>query len=115
MLSRGDPAEALDLIREAIRIVESHRQFPVCGEVYATEAWALALLGRTDEANQTLERALQRPAPEPREKGELHLQAGGALLALQRPDEARKHFQLGRDADPKGKYGRRCRDMLQRM
>jgi hypothetical protein len=35
-----------------------------------------------------------------------------ALVAMQQPEEARKHFQMGHKADPRGKYGRRCVEHL---
>jgi hypothetical protein len=40
--------------------------------------------------------------------------AGMASLAMQQTEEACQHFQLGKNADPRGKYGKRCAEMLRK-
>jgi len=81
---------------------------------HMNQAWALALLGRDDEARESLALALGDPAPVSSASGvaERHWRAGLALLALRQTEEARKHFRMGKDADPRGKYGRRCKELL---
>jgi tetratricopeptide (TPR) repeat protein len=81
---------------------------------YANRAWALALLGRAAEARESLDLALQQPTLGATATAESHWRAGMALLAMQQPEEACKHFRLGKDIDPRGKYGHRCAELLRK-
>lgn len=87
--------EALAYATQAIE----HAQRPA---YYALQAWALALLGRTVDSAESLAQAERLPV-----SASLHWRAGMALSAMQRTEEARKHFQAARDLDPRGKYGQR--------
>ena len=73
---------------------------------WASRAWALALLGRREEAEQAIERAT-------RVRRETHvalfastrLNVGMALLAMHQPEKAIGHFRAAHEADRDGKYG----------
>jgi tetratricopeptide (TPR) repeat protein len=82
------------------------------GMRYANQAWALALLGRTEAANAAIAEALNQPELRVFGTASLHWRLGMALLATHQPDAAREHFQIGHDADPHGKFGRRCEEHL---
>jgi len=108
-----EPAVALNFAQQAIEHAKRRPDGHVPGAYYGHQAWALALLNRPEEAREALQRDLSDPSPSAFGRAGLHWRTGMALLALQQPDEARRHFALGRDADPHGKYGRRCQEMLQ--
>jgi tetratricopeptide (TPR) repeat protein len=79
----------------------------------ATRAWALALLGRRQEAEQAIERAVRvRLETQAASFATTHLKVGMALLAMDQPEKAVGHFRAAYDADPTGKYGARA---LQKM
>ena len=44
----------------------------------------------------------------------MHWRAGMTMAAMQQPEEAWKHFEMGHKADPRGKYGRRCAELLRK-
>jgi tetratricopeptide (TPR) repeat protein len=88
--------QALDFTTQAI----AHAKRPV---YYALQAWALASLGRSEEANEALAESLRLPAT-----ASLHWRAAMACQAMQQTEEAGKHFQAARDLDPHGKYGQRA-------
>jgi tetratricopeptide (TPR) repeat protein len=112
-LVRGVEAEqALAYTGQAIEHAKRRADGRVPGAYFALQAWALALLGRADEVGQALAQAMRVPEPNARTRASLHWRAGMALAAMQQPDEARKHFQMGHDADPRGKDGRRCGQRL---
>ena len=108
----GDPAEALTYARQGIEHAKRKPGGRVPGAYYAHEAWALALLGRPDEARSSLERAGQDARTTPFQAAGLDWRAAMVLRALGDEDAARRHLQAGFAADPNGKYGRRCRDLL---
>jgi len=111
-LAQGVEADkALAYVRRAIELWK-WRKGRVHWIFYANQARALALLGRAEEARQSLARALGEAEPGAPETADLHWRAGMALLALQQHEEAREHFRIGRDADPRGKYGRRCAELF---
>jgi tetratricopeptide (TPR) repeat protein len=110
---QGQEAEAaLDYSRQAIERARRREGRPVPGPYHANQAWALALLGRSEEARAPLAEAVRDQLSLPSGIAGLHWRAGMALLAMNQPAEARQHFQIGRDADPRGKYGRRCAEQL---
>jgi tetratricopeptide (TPR) repeat protein len=104
--------QALAFTCQAIEHAKRRADGRVPGACYALQAWALALLGRADEAREALAQALRVPEPNPRTSASLHWRAGMALLALRQTEEARQHFQTAYDLDPRGKYGARCRQYL---
>ena len=106
--------QALDYARQAIEHAKRRPDDRVPGVYYVHQAWALVLLGRSGEARAPLEEALRDPTTLPAGIAGLHWRAGTVLLAMNQPAEARQHFQIGCDADPRGKYGRRCAEQLHR-
>jgi tetratricopeptide (TPR) repeat protein len=114
LVRRVDPEQALTYGRQAIEHAKRRPRGLVggAGAFYAHQAWALALLGRNAEARESLDEALRTPSPPAAGIAELHWRAGMVLIAMQQPAEARQHFQIGADADPRGKYGRRCAEQL---
>ena len=104
--------QALAFTCQAIEHAKRRADGRVPGACYALQAWALALLGRADEAREALAHALRVPEPNPRTSASLHWRAGMALLALRQTEEGRQHFQTAYDLDPRGKYGARCRQYL---
>jgi hypothetical protein len=114
LLEQGtEPLRALELTDEAMRVAKG----PVAAKVEpsrsATRAWALALLGRRQEAEQAIERAVRvRLETQAASFATTHLKVGMALLAMDQPEKAVGHFRAAYDADPTGKYGARA---LQKM
>lgn len=112
-LVRGaDTEQALNYARQAIEHGKRRPRAPSPEFFYSHEAWALALLGRKDEARESLGKALCAAVPLGSGTAELHWRAGMVLLALEAAGEARQHFQMASDADPRGKYGRRSAERL---
>jgi tetratricopeptide (TPR) repeat protein len=108
-LVQGVEAEkALDYASQAIEHAKRRPDKRVPEAYHAHRAWALGLLGRSEEAREPLAQSLRVPDPRPYGKASQHWLAGMALVAMKQPEEARRHFQMGHDADPLGKYGRRC-------
>jgi tetratricopeptide (TPR) repeat protein len=112
-LVRGVEADQA-LAHNALAIEDAKRRtdLRVPGSYYALQAWALALLGREGEADDSLAEAVRGPEPNARTSASLYWRAGMARLAMRQPEEARKHFQTGSGLDPRGKYGSRCRQHL---
>ena len=104
--------KALGYANQAIEHAKRRVDGRVPGAYYAHRAWALALLGRSEEAREPLAQALGVPQTSGRGRASLSWRAGMVLLAMHQTEEARKHFQTGWDADPHGKYGRRCESLL---
>ena len=112
-LVRGVEADqALAFNAQAIEHAKGRADGRVPGAYYALQAWALALLGRAEEAREALTQAERVPEPNARTSASLHWRAGMALVAMHQTEEARKHFQTAYDLDPRGKYGQRSRRHL---
>jgi tetratricopeptide (TPR) repeat protein len=112
-LVQGVEAEkALDYAGQAIEHAKRRPDKRIPGAYYAHRAWALGLLGRVEEARAALAQSLREPKETAFGIGDQHWRAGMALVAMQQPEEARKHFQMGHKADPRGTYGRRCGEHL---
>jgi tetratricopeptide (TPR) repeat protein len=112
-LVRGVEIEqALAYTGQAIEHAKERADGRFPGSYYALQAWALALLGRGEEAREALAQAMRVPETNARTRASLHWRAGMALGAIQQAAEARKQFQMGHDLDPRGKYGRRCGEHL---
>ena len=95
---------------------------------WAQRAWALALLGRQQEAREAIDEASQLAVKPDRNLSasswalvsRLEWQRladtcwliGMALLAMNQAEEAGARFQEGSYVDPTGKYGRLCRKQL---
>jgi tetratricopeptide (TPR) repeat protein len=106
--------EALAYANQAIELSQRRTVGRVHWAHYVNRAWALALLGRSEEARESLALAMSQPAPRASGSAERDWRAGMALLAMQQPEEACKHFRSGKDADPRGKYGHRCAELLRK-
>jgi tetratricopeptide (TPR) repeat protein len=104
--------QALAFTCQAIEHAKGRADGRVPGTCYALQAWALALVGRAAEVDEALAQALRVPEPNPRASASLHWRAAMALLAMRRTEEARRHFRLACDLDPRGKYGSRSRQHL---
>jgi tetratricopeptide (TPR) repeat protein len=112
-LVQGVEAEkALDYAGQAMEHAKRRPDGRIPGAYYAHRAWALGLLGRGEEGREPLAQSLREPNEKAFGSASQQWIAGMALVAMQHPEEARKHFQMGRDADPRGKYGRRCKEQL---
>ena len=110
LLLGREPGYALSYANQAIQHAARRPGGRVPGSYYAHQAWALALLDRREEAREALDQALRAGASNARGSASLHWRVGMVLLAMERVDEARTHFQIGAEADPGGKYGGRCRE-----
>jgi tetratricopeptide (TPR) repeat protein len=114
LLEQGtEPLKALELADESMRIAKG----PVAAKVEpsrsATRAWALAMLGRRQEAEQAIERALRiRRETQAASFATTRLKVGRALVAMDQPAKAIEHFRAAVEADPKGKYGARASQQL---
>lgn len=101
-----EPERALELVDEAMRMAKG----PVAPKVEpsrsATRAWALALLGRRQEATEAIERAmrLRRDTYAPL-FADTRLKAAMAMLAMDQKENAIAQFRAAHEADPHGKYG----------
>jgi tetratricopeptide (TPR) repeat protein len=112
LLQGVEPEKALEWADRAIERAKRRPGGRISPAFWVTRAWALGVLGRGDEAREALSEAMQAPEASVPGRAEMHWRAGRALVAMQQPGEARKHFEMGRGADPRGKYGRRCGDEL---
>jgi tetratricopeptide (TPR) repeat protein len=112
-LAQGiEPEKALAYAGQAIHHAKRRPDGRIPGSYFAHQAWALALLGRNEEARESLVLALSVPETNRRGSASLHWRAGMVLLAMNQTDEANSHFQIAHQADPRGKYGNRCRELL---
>jgi tetratricopeptide (TPR) repeat protein len=112
-LARAVEAEqALAYAGEAIERATRRGDRRADGAYSARQAWALALLGRSEEARASLAEALRVPEPSAPGRASQHWHAGMVLLGMGQTAEAREHFRIARDADPNGKFGRRSAEQL---
>ena len=146
LLRGADPRRALNLAEEAIEagkdelgdlasgegIGERLASFIRAGR-WARRAWALALLERQAESQESIDFALKLvapvlmglsrsdsykvPATTPASLclAGVHWRAGEAFLAMGQTDAAREHFRIASDLDPQSKCGDRCRQHLERL
>lgn len=107
LLKRGtDPQKALDLIDEALRVAKGRIAARLEPSRWAARAWALALLGRRQEAGHAIERALRAcPVTYAPLLASTRLHVAMALLAMEETGKAIEHLRAARDEDPNGKYG----------
>jgi tetratricopeptide (TPR) repeat protein len=112
-LAQGiEPEQALSFAGQAIQHARRRLDGRIPGAYFAHQAWALALLGRADEARDSLVLALSVPEPNGRATASLHWRAGMVLLAMHQIGEAISHFRIAHQVDPRGKYGNRCLQLL---
>ncbi len=83
------------------------------GQILANRAWALAKLGREQQAEDTLARAfaVADESFTPVLAG-IHLRAGYVMLARGEQQKAEEYFKEGQRLDPHGHYGRLCVEKL---
>lgn len=86
------------------------------GQILANRAWALAKLGRHQEADETLMRAfaVADKSFTPVLAG-IHLRAGYVMLARGERSRADEYFTQGHRLDPQGHYGRLCAKELEHV
>jgi tetratricopeptide (TPR) repeat protein len=112
-LAQGaETGQALGYFNQAIEHAKRRAGRRIPGVYYTHRAWALALLGRSEEARESLAQALDVREPYAHGRAAVCWRAGMVLLAMHQTEEARKHFQTGCEADPRGKYGGRCESQL---
>jgi tetratricopeptide (TPR) repeat protein len=112
----NEPLKALELVDEALRIAKGRIAARVEPWHLATRAWALALLGRRQEAEQAIDRVLHlRRETYAALFANTRLNVGMALLAMDQPQRAIEHFRAANQADPKGKYGARALQQIQQQ
>ncbi|HVO44035.1 MAG TPA: tetratricopeptide repeat protein [Aggregatilineales bacterium] len=102
-LAHGDGAAALALLDRAAGLPESGRH----GEIGANRAWALALLGRCDEARTHITSALRRLAPKV-ERSANQYRAAQVWRLCGDPAQALAALQEAETIDPAGIYGQRA-------
>ena len=105
------PFEALRNVDCAIELKRpaANTDRHMLGYMWANRAWALARLGRSEEALAAIENARAESRPEfgPGFAG-VHWRIGIALAAMGHKSQALDHFQQALDADPQGNYGIRA-------
>ena len=116
LLNQGtEPEKALELADEAMRAAKGRVAAKVKPRHSATRAWALALLGRRQEAEQAIAQAmLLRRETHAGQFANTRLNVGMALVAMEQPEKAIEHFRAAYEADPKGKYGARALQQIRR-
>lgn len=105
-----EPERALQLLDQGIRLKEAsgqqaHVDLHIFGYLFANQAWALFLLGRTDEADAALKQAQRYTTvrSKPGAAG-VHCHIAQALVAGGRKPEAMEHFRQARQIEPQGRY-----------
>ena len=139
LLQGIEAQQALDMADEAFEATISGFASVIAGRVgldlasvaratiVGQRAWALALLGRQEEAQQAIFEALQlmiQPSAELLKnyygfgrvtrmgRADTYWLTGMALLSMKETGKASEHFKKGAAADPKCKYGALCRKQL---
>jgi tetratricopeptide (TPR) repeat protein len=108
--------QALHLSSQAIQHAKRRGQGRVPEVYWAHQAWALAMLGRFDEAREAIGQALfPRSHATTAARAGIHLRVARALIVMKNPAEAAEHLRKGYAIDPAGKYGRHCRETLERL
>jgi Tfp pilus assembly protein PilF len=113
LLHDREPQRALQSADKALVLRETNAapnaERHTLAYIYANRARALAMLGRTDEAKQSLEDAAKASDPDfvPGMAGTLW-RMGMAMLNMNRESEAMRQFQRAKEIDPKGLYGTVC-------
>jgi len=105
-----EPERALQLLDQGIKFKQASGQQArvdqhISGYLFANRAWALFLLGRTEDARKSLNQAHRYTSVniKPGAAG-VHYHMGRALLAGGFNTEAAEHFGQVRQIDPKGRY-----------
>jgi tetratricopeptide (TPR) repeat protein len=117
LLKQGtEPQRALELTDEAMRVAKGSVAAKVAPSRSATRAWALALLGRRQEAEQAIVQAMHlRPETMAALFANTRLKVGMALAAMEQPENAIAQFRAAYEADPEGKYRARALEQIKRL
>ena len=117
LLHQGnDPARALALIDEAIRLMPRKYVARFSPSRQAKRAWALATLGRTEEAAGAIRRGLEvRKEFSVAFFAAARLNIARAYAAMGKLTEAREQFRAAAEADPSGKSGQQAQVELARL
>jgi tetratricopeptide (TPR) repeat protein len=113
LLHDREPQRALQYADQALNLRQANAgpnaERHTFAYIWANRARALALLGKTDEAQASLKYAAEDGDPDfvPGLAGTLW-RTGKALLSMDRESEAMQHFQRAKEIDPTGLYGRLC-------
>jgi tetratricopeptide (TPR) repeat protein len=109
-----EPDRARELIDRAIKLRAGNSRFVkmdrhTLAYMWADRAWALALEGRAEEAQNDVAKALdQVDAGFVPGLAGTKWRVGTALLQMGRKKEALEHFRCAAEIDPQGTYGKRC-------
>ncbi|MGB9456702.1 MAG: hypothetical protein WCB12_11690 [Bryobacteraceae bacterium] len=100
-----DAERALELYRDSLTERKGARERLAI--IRGNQAWALAMLGRSAEAQQAIEAGAHEMAPNytPEVAG-FYWRAGMAMLAIENTTAAIGHFRRAAELDPEGYYGR---------
>ncbi len=104
LLQGVETAQALESAQHARKLQSDPKRLAA---IWADEAWALAVLGRSSEAQQAMEagaRVLDRES-RPEVAG-FHWRGGMATRALEQWTPAAQWFAKAEETDPQGYYGR---------
>ena len=147
LLQRSDPPKALELANQTIQTrtgglgeitsagrIGGHLASIVRADAWARRAWALAMLARQAESQESIGFALKLAGPSfaalSRYRGRsgalmattlsadrtfLYRHTGMALLAMGQIGKAREHLQIAGNAAPHLKCAARCRQQLERL
>jgi len=110
LLQQGsEPLRALRLLDEALSIAKGPIGRLLAPARASSRAWALALLGRRDEAAAAIETSMTfRREAQAALFADTRLKAGMALLVMDQQDKALEQFRAAREADSQGKVGARA-------
>jgi Tfp pilus assembly protein PilF len=99
--------EAEQALEDARRARQLQTDRKGLAAIWGDEAWALAVLGRSSEAQQAIEAGVKEMDREHRpEVAGFHWRAGMALLAIEQTTNAMQWFVKAAEIDPDGYYGR---------
>jgi tetratricopeptide (TPR) repeat protein len=147
LLQRSDPPRALELSNQAIQAstdglgeitsigrIGGHLASIVRADAWARRAWALALLGRQSESQESIDFAVKLTGPSfaalsrntgkssglmattlSADRTEIYWHTGMALLAMGQTGKAREHFRIASDSTAKTRCAARCREQLERL
>jgi tetratricopeptide (TPR) repeat protein len=147
LLQRSDPPKALELANQTIQTrtgglgeitsagrIGGHLASIVRADAWARRAWALAMLARQAESQESIDFALKLAGPSlaalSRYQGKgsalmattlsadrtyVYWHTGMALLAMGQIGKAQEHFKIASDASPRTKCAARCRQQLERL
>jgi len=81
-------------------------------ELHASHAWSLGVIGKPEELQNDLDRAIELAGQNKPVRAAVHLRLGYALRALGHFTMAHQHWSLAREIDPHGWAGNQAADSL---